>query len=56
MKRLAIPEDMKKEIVREIRRNNESRYDHRLHVILLVANGMSPYMVSDVMGDSPRSV
>ena len=47
MKRLAIPEDMKKEIIREIRRSNESRYDHRLHRILLVAN---------VMGESPRSV
>ena len=56
MKRLAIPEGRKNEIIREIRRSDESKYDHRLHGILLVANGMSPYRVSDVMGDSTRSV
>ena len=56
MKRLRISDDKKKEIIGEIRRSDESKYDHRLHGILLVANGMSPYRVSDVMGDSPRSV
>ena len=56
MKRLAIPEGRKNEIIREIRRSDESKYDHRLNGILLVANGMSPYRVSEVMGDSPRSV
>ena len=56
MKRLRISDDRKKEIIGEIRRSDESKYDHRLHGILLVANGMSPYRVSDVMGDSPRSV
>ena len=43
MKRLAILEDRKKEIIGEIRRSDESKYDHRLHGVLLVANGMSPY-------------
>ena len=56
MKRLRISDDRKKEIIGEIRRSDESKYDHRLHGILLVATGMSPYRVSDVMGDSPRSV
>ena len=56
MKKLAITEDKKEEIIGEIRRSDESKYDHRLHGILLVANGMSPYRVSDVMGDSPRTV
>jgi transposase len=56
VKRLAILEDRKKEIIGEIRRSDESKYDHRLHGILLVANGLSPYRVSEVMGDSPKSV
>ena len=56
MKRLAILEDRKKEIIGEIRRSDESKYDHRPHGVLLVANGLSPYRVSEVMGDSPKSV
>ena len=40
----------------EIRRSYEARYDHRLHAILLVAQGMSCRNVSDLLGDSPRSV
>ena len=42
-----------KEIIAEIRRSDDSRYDHRLHGLLLVANGMSPYRVSEVLGNSP---
>ena len=53
---LAILEGRKPEIIMWIRRSNESKYDHRLHGILLVANGMSLYRVSDAMCDSPRSV
>ena len=56
MKRLAILEDRKKEIIGEIRRSDESKYDHRPHGVLLVANGLSPYRVSEFMGDSPKSV
>ena len=40
----------------EIRRSKESRYDHRLHGILLVAQGMSCPEVSRLLGDSPRTV
>ena len=56
MKRLRISDDKKKEIIEEIRRSDESKYDHRLHGILLVANGMSPYRVSEFIGNSPKSV
>ena len=40
----------------EIRRSEDSRYDHRLHAILLVAQGMSGRDVARVLGDSPRTV
>jgi len=40
----------------EIRRSEESRYDHRLHGVLLVAQGMSCPTVARLLGDAPRSV
>ena len=40
----------------EIRRSEESRYDHRLHGVLLVAQGMTCPEVGRVLGDAPRSV
>jgi transposase len=40
----------------EIRRSEESRYDHRLHGVLLIAQGMTCPEVSQVLGDAPRSV
>jgi transposase len=40
----------------EIRRSDESRYDHRLHGVLLVAQGMTCPEVARLLGDSPRSV
>jgi transposase len=40
----------------EIRRSEESRYDHRLHGVLLVAQGMSCPEVSGLLGDSRRTV
>jgi transposase len=40
----------------EIRRNDASRYDHRLHGVLLIAQGMTWQRVSELLGDSPRSV
>ncbi len=40
----------------EIRRNDASRYDHRLHGVLLVAQGMTCPKVAEWLGDSPRSV
>ena len=40
----------------EIRRNDVSRYDHRLHGVLLVAQGVSCPQVASLLGDSPRTV
>ena len=40
----------------EIRRSEESRYDHRLHGVLLVAQGMNCPEVSSLLGDSARTV
>jgi len=40
----------------EIRRSYEARYDHRLHAILLVAQGMSGRQAAQILGDSPRTV
>ena len=40
----------------EIHRSEESRYDHRLHGVLLVAQGMTCPEVAQLLGDSPRSV
>jgi transposase len=34
----------------------EARYDHRLHAVLMVAQGQSCNKVSELLGDSPRAV
>jgi len=40
----------------EIRRSEESRYDHRLHGVLLVAQGASCPKAAQLLGDSRRTV
>jgi len=40
----------------EIRRNAESRYNHRLHGLLLVAQGVSAFEVARLLRDAPRTV
>jgi transposase len=40
----------------EIRRNKDARYDHRLHAVLLVAQGNTCEKVASDLGDSPRSI
>jgi transposase len=40
----------------EIQRSEESRYDHRLHGVLLVAQGMTCPEVAQLLGDAPRTV
>ena len=40
----------------EIRRSQEARYDHRLHAILLVAQGVKCPEVAALLGDAPRTV
>lgn len=58
MKALTISdsENMVMALQDEIRRNDASRYDHRLHGVLLVAQGMSCPQVAHVLGDAPRTV
>ncbi len=40
----------------EIRRSHEARYDHRLHVVLLVAQGLTCAEVAQRFGDATRTV
>lgn len=40
----------------EIRRSYEARYDHRLHAVLMVAQGQSCNKVSQLLNDSPRAI
>lgn len=40
----------------EIRRSAEARYDHRLHGVLLVAQGMSCRQTAERLGDASRTV
>ena len=40
----------------EIQRSEESRSDHRLHGVLLVAQGMTCPEVATLLGDAPRSI
>lgn len=58
MRRLEIrdAEIMRVAVQEEILRSDESRYDHRLHGILLVCSGLSCYEVADLLGQSPRTV
>ena len=58
MKTLSIgnPEVMVLALQEEIQRSHESRYDHRLHGVLLVAQGLSPPAVARLLGDAPRTV
>jgi len=49
-------EEMVLALQNEIRRTDESRYGHRLHGVLLVAQGLSCREVAGLLGDSPRTV
>jgi transposase len=44
------------ELQQEIQRSEQSRYDHRLHGVLLVAQGLTCPEVSILLGDAPRTV
>jgi transposase len=54
--RITDSENMIMALQDEIRRNDASRYDHRLHGVLLVAQGMTCPQVAELLGDAPRSV
>ena len=47
---------MKIAVQEEILRSEESRYDHRLHGVLLISSGFSCYAVAELFGHSPRTV
>jgi len=49
-------EQMLSVLQNEIRRSAEARYDHRLHSVLLVAQGMSAPKVAQFLGDGTRTV
>lgn len=49
-------ENMIMAIQDEVRRNDESRYDHRLHGVLLVAQGMTCPRVAQLLGNSHHTV
>jgi len=54
--RISDAESMIPAIHDEIRRSEQSRYDHRLHGVLLVAQGMTCPQVASALGDAPRTV
>lgn len=58
MRRLEIRDAdiMRLAVQEEIQRSEESRYDHRLHGVLLCCSGLSCYEVADLLGQSPRTV
>ena len=58
MRRLQIQDSeiMKMALQQEIVRSEESRYDHRLHGVLLVCAGKTCYEVAELFGHSPRTV
>jgi transposase len=58
MKKLQISDTdlMRIAIQQEIHRSDESRYDHRLHGVLLVCSGLSCYQVADLLSQSPRTI
>jgi transposase len=58
MKRIQIEnnEFLQKAIQQEILRNEDSRYDHRLHGVLLVSKGMSCYQAGEFLGHDSTTV
>jgi transposase len=53
---IADPEVMRVAIQQAIARSDESRYDHRLHGLLLVTGGHSCQHVADLFGEDRRTV
>jgi len=49
-------EIMRIAVQQEIVRSEESRYDHRLHGILLVCSGLSCHEVAKLFGQGPRTI
>jgi transposase len=53
---IADPEIMRIAIQQEILRSDESRYDHRLHGLLLLTSGKSCQQIADLFGEDRRTV
>jgi transposase len=53
---IADTEVMRIAIQQEIARSNESRYDHRLHGLLLLTSGQSCQQIADLFGEDRRTV
>src|SRR5258708_34698096 len=53
---IADPEVMRIAIQQEIVRSDESRYDHRLHGLLLLTGGQSCQQVAELFGEDRRTV
>ena len=58
MKKLEISDAriMRLAIQDELVRSEESRYDHRLHGVLLVCSGCTCYEVAEIFGHTPRTI
>lgn len=58
MRKLTIQDSdvMQIAVQQEIVRSEESRYDHRLHGVLLVCAGFSCYEIADLFQHSPRTI
>lgn len=54
--RIANAQTMKIALRQEISRSDESRYDHRLHGVLLVCQGHSCYEVGEWLGEHPTTI
>jgi len=49
-------EIMRIAVQQEILRSEESRYDHRLHGMLLITHGLNCYDVANILGQDPRTI
>jgi len=58
MKRIQVEDNeyMQEAIQQEILRNEDSRYDHRLHGVLLVSKGMSSYQAGAFLGHDSTTI
>jgi len=58
MKRLSVKDSLHMQIAiqQEIQRSEDSRYDHKLHGVLLAANGYDSYQVAEAFGQNPTTV
>jgi transposase len=58
MKRIQIEDNeiMQETIQQEILRNEDSRYDHRLHGVLLVSKGISCYQTGEFLGHDSTTI